>query len=102
MNPQGSPLASLVPMLLIFGIFYFLVIRPQQKQEKQRQKMLSELKTGDKVITMGGLIGTIESINENEIALKLAQSVKVQVMRWAITHVVTEGEKLPAAQPSTR
>jgi len=91
-----------VPMLLIFGIFYFLVIRPQQKQEKQRQKMLSELKVGDKVITMGGLIGTIESINENEVALKLAQSVKVQIMRWAVTHVVTEGSKLPDAQPSAR
>ena len=62
-------------------IFYFLLIRPQQKQEKERQEMLSRLKKGDTVITSGGLIGTIVSVQDSEVQVEVADKVKVRVAR---------------------
>ncbi|MEW6129124.1 MAG: preprotein translocase subunit YajC [Acidobacteriota bacterium] len=86
----GSLLVSLWPMLLIFGIFYFLLIRPQQKRQRQmqadRDQMLSSLKAGDKVITSGGIYGTIVTVREKEdvILLRIAQSVSIEIQRGSI------------------
>jgi len=91
MNPQGpSLLANIVPIILIFAIFYFLIIRPQQKQEKARQKMLAEVKPNDKILTTGGIIGTIAAINGNEIELKVAPNVKVTIVRSAVMSVLKD------------
>jgi preprotein translocase subunit YajC len=84
----GSLTGLLVPMVLIFGIFYFLIIRPQQKKQRQaqteRDEMLSSLKPNDKVITSGGIYGTIIAVRENTVQLKIAQSVSIEVLRSAI------------------
>tara|TARA_Y100000816_G_C25659865_1_gene350387 strand:+ start:171 stop:458 length:288 start_codon:yes stop_codon:yes gene_type:complete len=79
MDPQ---IAQFIPLILIFVIFYFLLIRPQQKKAKEHKKMVEELKRGDKVITSGGIIGTVERIIDNEkIEVEIAENIKVEILR---------------------
>ena len=74
-----------VPLIAIFGIFYFLVLRPQSKKAKELQKMLSELKKGDDVSTQGGIIGKITGIKDNEVTLQVQEGVRIRVLRSAVT-----------------
>jgi preprotein translocase subunit YajC len=85
-QPQGSPspLASLLPIVLIMGIFFFLVILPMRKRQSKIQAFLGALKTGDKVITSGGIYGTITRVEENTIQLQIADKVRIEVARNAI------------------
>ena len=71
-------------MLIIFGIFYFLVIRPQQAQRRNTQEMLNNLKTGDKVITTGGIYGTVADFRDSVVVLEVAPQVKIEVTRASI------------------
>jgi preprotein translocase subunit YajC len=83
----------LVPMLLIFGVMYLLVIRPQSKRAKEHQRMLNELKKGDEVTTSGGLIGRIMGIKDNgEVTLQVQEGVRLRVLRSAITGTYKAGE----------
>ena len=89
-TPQGgggpaSIALNLVPMVLIFAIFFFLLIRPQQQERKRREEMLKSLKKGDRVVTSGGLIGTIVGINEQTVSLRVADTVRVECLRSAVT-----------------
>ncbi len=84
-QPQGGQpdglaalISALLPFVLIFLIFYFLLIRPQQKRAKEHQRMLESLKRGDKVITAGGIYGVVESVGTNTVVLKIAENVKVK------------------------
>jgi preprotein translocase subunit YajC len=79
-----GPLASFLPILLIMVIFYVLLILPAQKRQKKTQAMLSALKNGDKVITNGGVFGTIVGLEDDAIQLRIADQVKVKVLRSAI------------------
>jgi preprotein translocase subunit YajC len=88
---QGSPYTSLWMIALIFVIFYFLLIRPQQKKQKEHQKMLEAIRKGDKVITSGGVYGTVVGVKDNVVVLKIAEDVKVEFAKSAISHVVPEG-----------
>src|SRR5499433_4501050 len=84
----------LVPLVLMFGIMYLLVILPQQRQRKKMQQMLSALKNGDKVITNGGIYGVINGIDGETVILKIADQVKIRVARSAISQVeVSEDAK---------
>ncbi|MBN4054382.1 preprotein translocase subunit YajC [Nitrospira defluvii] len=76
-----NPLITFAPFILIFVIFYFLLIRPQQKKAKERQDMIQALKKGDRVVTMGGLIGTITNMGEKIITIQVADGVRVKVVR---------------------
>jgi preprotein translocase subunit YajC len=86
----GGLLGAFLPMILIFGIFYFLVIRPQQKRQRQQQTerdaMLKALKAGDKVITTSGIYGTIVSVKEKDdtVVLRIAQAVTIEMLRSSI------------------
>ena len=80
----GSGIASLAPLGLIIIIFYFLLIRPQQKRMKAHQTMISELKKGDKVVTAGGLIGTVHDVSEDTLRVDIADKVRVTVKRDTI------------------
>jgi preprotein translocase subunit YajC len=91
---QGSALVQFVPILLIFGIFYFLLLAPMRKRQKQHQALLGALKRGDKVVTNGGLLGEIAAVEERIVHLKLADNVKVRVVKTAIAGL--EGD--PAAE----
>jgi len=84
---QGSILSSILPLVVIFAIFYFLMIRPQQKQAKKHKEMLAALKKGDKVVTRGGMMGTIYSIADNIITLEVADNVRIQFSRESIAGV---------------
>ncbi|MFZ0819461.1 MAG: preprotein translocase subunit YajC [Candidatus Acidiferrales bacterium] len=79
-----GPFASFLPILLIMVIFYVLLILPAQKRQKKTQAMLSALKNGDKVITNGGVFGTIVGLEDDAIQLRIADQVKVKVLRSAI------------------
>ena len=84
---------QLVPLILIFGIMYFLLIRPQQKKAKQHQAMVSSLRRGDQVVTQGGLIGKVSKVKEdNEIEVEISDGVKVRVVQSTIAQVLSKTE----------
>ncbi|MBI1869722.1 MAG: preprotein translocase subunit YajC [Chlamydiae bacterium] len=85
---QGSPFASMVPFLLIVPIFYFLLIRPQQKRQKQFKQMVAQLKKDDRVVTAGGIHGLVLSVKEHTLTLKIADNVKVEIDRSSIARVL--------------
>jgi len=85
----GSLLTSFLPLIAIVAIFYFLIIRPQNKKRKETEKMLSALKKGDKVVTIGGLHGTVQSVKETTVIIKVDDNVKLEFLRSAVSNVVT-------------
>ncbi|HEX7055616.1 MAG TPA: preprotein translocase subunit YajC [Bacilli bacterium] len=90
----GSTLTTLVlPFVLMFAVFYFLLIRPQQKRQKARTAMLRDLKKGDKIVTIGGIHGTIQELNEDTVILKVNDTTKLTFDRTAISSVTAQAEK---------
>jgi preprotein translocase subunit YajC len=87
---QQSGMGMLVPMLLIFAIFYFMMIRPQQRKEKERRKMIEELRAGAKVVFAGGFIGTIKEAKEKTFLIEIASGVTVEVARASVSGVAEE------------
>jgi len=86
-------LGQFLPLILIFGIMYFLLIRPQQKKVKDHQAMVGALRRGDQVITQGGLIGKVVKVkDDNEVEVELAENVKVRVVKSTIATVVSKTE----------
>ena len=79
-----------ISIVLIFVIFYFLLIRPQQKRQKEHQKMLSAITKGDRVVTSGGMYGVVVGIDEQKVVLKIAENVKVEFTKSAIAHIVSK------------
>jgi len=84
---QGGGLMGFLPLVLIFVIFYFLLIRPQQKRAKELKAMLDSLKKGDKVVTTGGVYGVIEEVKQNTVIVKIAENVRVKFGRAYIAAV---------------
>lgn len=80
--------SSIVPFLLIIVIFYFLILRPQQKRQKERVKLLESIKKGDKVITTGGIHGVVEGIEDKSLLIKVSDSVKMKFERSAVTTII--------------
>ena len=94
---EGGAIAQFLPLILIFAIMYFLLIRPQQKKVKEHAAMVNALRRGDKVVTQGGLIGKVTKVKEdNEIEVEIAEGVRVQVVKSTIATVVSKTE--PASQ----
>ncbi len=83
-------LAPFIPLILLFGIFYFLLIRPQQKQQKKRQEMIRNLSKGDRVVTIGGIHGVIKEIDETVISLRVADNLNLKFARAAVDRVVED------------
>jgi preprotein translocase subunit YajC len=92
---QTNLFASLLPLLLIVVVMYFLMIRPQQRKQKAHQALVSSLKNGDEVVTAGGMYGTVAGIDDkrNTVYLKVSGDVKVKVERFAIARVLSDTEK---------
>jgi len=86
----AAALFQFLPILAIGAVFYFLVIAPANKQRKKQQEMLGSLKKGDRVLTTGGIYGTIQGVEAEVVYLKIAENVKVKVARSAVSGVVTE------------
>lgn len=96
MAPQGGGSANLISTLIMFGaiflIFYFMIIRPQQKRAKEREKMLSNMQKGDKVITSGGMHATIAGLDEKTVLLQVGDNIKMKFEKSAIASIVTSKE----------
>lgn len=88
--PAAGGFGMLMPLVLIVGIMYLFMIRPQQKKQKETQKMLDALKKGDKVVTIGGIHGTIASVKENTVLVKVDDNTKIEFNRTAIATVANE------------
>jgi preprotein translocase subunit YajC len=86
----GAALFQFLPILAIGAVFYFLVIAPANKQRKKQQEMLGSLKKGDRVLTTGGIYGTIQGVEAEVVYLKIAEKIQVKVARSAVSGVVTE------------
>jgi preprotein translocase subunit YajC len=93
-GPGGFDLMALAPLVLIFVVFYFLLIRPQQKRAKEHKEMLLKIRRNDKIVTNGGLIGKVAKLNDDrdELELEIAENVRVKVRRGMIAEVVSKGE----------
>ncbi|GAQ26305.1 MULTISPECIES: preprotein translocase subunit YajC [Tepidanaerobacter] len=87
MNP-ATFMQQFGPIIIIFAIFYFMIIRPQQKREKDRRNMLSNLKEGDEVITVGGIYGKVLNIKDDVVTLDVGDKIKIKVSRSAIGNVI--------------
>ena len=94
-GPGAAGLGTFLPFILIIAIFYFMMIRPQQRKEKERRKMIEELRAGAKVVFAGGLIGTIVEASEKTFRIELSPGNVVEVLRGCVTDVVPEA---PAEQ----
>ncbi len=86
-----NPLLQFAPLVILFGIFYFMLIRPQMKRAKEQRNMVAALAKGDEVITTGGLLGRIDDISESFITLEVAPNVKLKLQKGAVTTVLPKG-----------
>lgn len=92
MNGAGqSSIVTFLPFVLIFAVFYFLLILPARRQQKKKEAMIASLKKGDRVVTSGGIHGTVAGVEDQAILLKIAENVKIRVTRSAITAKVGPG-----------
>ena len=89
----GGGFGFLIPMLLVFGVFYFLLIRPQQRKQRELQATIAQLKAGDKVITTGGVIGVITAVRDTSFLIRSADNSMLEIARSAVAGVDSEEEK---------
>ena len=89
-SSMAGMLSTFLPMIAIFAIFYFFLIRPQNKKQKETEKMIAALKKGDKVVTIGGIHGVISSTKEKTVVVKVDDNTKIEFNRTAIATVVTD------------
>ncbi|WP_207478548.1 preprotein translocase subunit YajC [Arenibaculum pallidiluteum] len=90
--PGAFEFASFLPLVLIFIVFYFLLIRPQQKRMKEHRTMLDALRRGDRVVTGGGIIGTVTKADADEVTVEIAENVRVRVLKSTITSILQKTE----------
>ncbi len=89
----GSAFTSFIPLILIFAIMYFLLIRPQQKKAKDHKAMVAAVRRGDQVVTQGGIVGKVTKVrDENEIDVEIAKGVKVRVVKSTLAQVISKTE----------
>ena len=92
----GAAFAQFIPLILVFLIMYFLIMRPQQKKMKQHRAMIEALKKGDNVITQGGIIGKVVAVRDDEVEVEIAQGVRIRVVRATIAQVVNRAAPVAA------
>ena len=95
-----SPLISMMPLVVIFVIFYFLLIRPQQKKMKEHKKMVADLKKGDRIITSSGFYAVVVGIGESTLEIKLAENLKVKILKSSVSEVLGNQETPNSANPA--
>lgn len=89
--PQADPFGFLLPMLIIFAAFYFLLIRPQQKKQKAHAATVNALETGDEILTIGGVLGTVTAVSEHYASVKIANDVEIKIQKSSVSAVVPKG-----------
>ena len=88
---QPSTFMSLLPMILLFVVFYLLLIRPQQKRQKEHRAMVAGLETGDEVVTMGGVLGKITKVDENFVTLEIAKGTEIRLQKASVQAMMPKG-----------
>lgn len=88
---QGSPFPSLIMLAVLFGLFYFLLIRPQQKRQKAHAELVSGLQTGDEVVTAGGILGRVTAVSDHYATLKISDNVEIKIQKSTVSAVVPKG-----------
>jgi preprotein translocase subunit YajC len=91
----GSFLTLILPWVLIFGVFYVLIILPQRRRQRELQETISNLKAGDRIVTTGGIIGTVQSVRETSLIMRSADKSMIEIARSAVAGLQTEEEKKP-------
>ncbi len=92
-DPGNPLLQMLFPLLLVFFIFYFILIRPQQKQRQKHEEQINQLKKGDRIVTAGGIYGSIIGLKDNIAVVKIAENVKIEIQKSAISQILGKEEK---------
>ncbi len=89
--PQGGGFMEFLPLIALLAVFYFLIMRPQQKRAKEHKAMMEALQKGDEVITIGGILGKVTKVGDDNVAIEIADNVVVQVQKPAIQNVLPKG-----------
>ena len=98
---QQSPLTSmLVPMVVIFGIMYFMMIRPQRRRDKARKEMMANVKTGDRVLLTSGILGLVRNVNETSLIIQIADNTRIEVVKAALSQVLEKDEIPTEIEPA--
>ncbi len=87
----GDPFLSFLPLIVIFIVFYFVLIRPQTKKQKEHQEMINALEVGNEVVTAGGILGKIQEMNENYVNLEISENVTIKIQRQTISSLLPKG-----------
>lgn len=87
---SGSAITSFIPFILIFVLFYFLILRPQQKQNRERKDMLKNVKRGDKILTSGGIYGKVVNVAENDLSVEIAKGINIQMSRSGVSAIIKQ------------
>ncbi len=98
--PAASPLQFPIMMVILFGIMYFMMIRPQRRREKERKEMINSVKSGNRVLLTSGILGDIIEVKENTLIVRIAESTKVEIVRAAISQVLENGETPSEIEPA--
>lgn len=94
----GSPLMSMLPFVLIIGVIYFLMIRPQAKKAKQQKEMINAIKKGDKIITIGGIYGTVTEVKDISLKIMIAKGVEMEIDKNSASNVLTNNQVQPTEE----
>ena len=98
-GPGGFSIEAFLPLILIFAVFYFLLIRPQQKKVKQHRELVAGLRRGDRIVTTGGIIGTIAKVvNEHELLVEIADGVRIRLVRSQVSEVAAKSAPVPGGK----
>ena len=89
--PQADPFGFLLPMIVIFGAFYFLLIRPQQKKQKAHTELVAGLQVGDEIMTAGGILGKITGVSEHYAVVQIADNTEIKIQKASVSQVVPKG-----------
>ena len=99
---QAGGIAGFLPIIILFAIFYFLLIRPQQKKAKEHREMIANLKKGTRIVTSGGIYGTIVSIDDTTIGLEIAEKVKIKISRGNVAAQIADNDSAQKSEPKKK
>ena len=97
---KGSPMQFPIMMALLFGVMYFMMIRPQRRRDKERKEMIANVKTGDRVLLTSGILGEVRKVNETSLIVQIAEKTKIEVVKAAISQVLENGETPSEIEPA--
>ena len=97
---KGSPLQFPIMMALLFGVMYFMMIRPQRRRDKARKAMIANVKVGDRVLLTSGILGSVQNINDTSLVIQIAEKTKIEVVKAAISQVLEKGETPSEIEPA--